>query len=811
MKKFCFLSLIVIITFGCNTKNKVKDATSYIPENATLIFSINNLESLKSNIQNNHFINLFANSKIQQRVKNKLQTLKYLKTNNSVLLCFNLDAKDSLQYTIITKQIPNLFLLDSLPNVSVATYNYNRYNINKAKINNTFSYHTFKDSMFIASSSKEILEKTLIQDNTHKNLKQILSTTNKNKAFSVYINNQKQKFIKSVFLNDSILFANLSSYTLLDTEINQDEIIFNGISKALDSSKSIINIFKNTVAQKNSMASITPSNTDGFISYTFNNFSTFNENLKQYKQIDSLNTNTSLFENCTEIGEIFQSNNQAVVLKTLDVIATQDALLNEQDIAENYREISIYNFSQPKLFNQHFSPLITLNNATYYANLDHFFVFANSMETMQNIIANYQNGNTYKDSSYYEELQEELTNEASILIVANSNTLKNNLEKNLNEDLNISLNDYKTTAIQYIFDTHFAHVNGVVKKSKKPVRENSVNELYNIQLEADLLNLPQLVTNPITKQKEIVVQDVNNNLYLISNTGKILWKKQLEAPILGEINEIDSYKNGKLQMAFATTNRVYIIDRNGNEVAPFPLKFNDKITQPLSVFDYDNNKKYRLLVTQEKNVLLYDAKGKRVKGFTFKSAESPIIQSPQHLRINTKDYLILKTENKLYILDRKGKNRVTPKKQFHYSNQKTYHYNDKFTTTTRTGELVFINTNGETSSNNINLDQNHEIVTTSKTLVALSGNKLTIKNKTIELDFGNYDAPKLFYLNNKIYVSVTDKQAHKVYLYDSNAKLLPNFPVYGNSAIALDNLNKDANLEFVTKGENNAILIYQIN
>jgi len=161
----------------------------------------------------------------------------------------------------------------------------------------------------------------------------------------------------------------------------------------------------------------------------------------------------------------------------------------------------------------------------------------------------------------------------------------------------IELDNYKASALQFVYDTNFAHINTVIKKNKTRVRENSVTELYNIKLDADLVNNPQLVTNHITKQKEIIVQDIKNNLYLISNRGKVLWKKQLQGPVLGEVQQIDMYKNGRLQLAFATPNRVYVLDRNGNNAAPFPLKFKDAITQPLSVFDYDNNKKYRLLVT----------------------------------------------------------------------------------------------------------------------------------------------------------------------------------------------------------------------
>ena len=96
-------------------------------------------------------------------------------------------------------------------------------------------------------------------------------------------------------------------------------------------------------------------------------------------------------------------------------------------------------------------------------------------------------------------------------------------------------------------------------------------------------------------------------------------------------------------------------------------------------------------------------------------------------------------------------------------------------------------------------------------MVAQYENKLRIKDRIIELDYGSYSKPKIFYINDKIYVTVTDLQAQKVYLFDSQAKLLPNFPVYGSSQIVLDKIDTDDNLEFITKGESNSILIYKIN
>ncbi len=218
-----------------------------------------------------------------------------------------------------------------------------------------------------------------------------------------------------------------------------------------------------------------------------------------------------------------------------------------------------------------------------------------------------------------------------------------------------------------------------------------------------------------------------------------------------------------------------------------------------------------LLVTQGKNILVYDKNAKPVNGFNFKAADDVIISQPKHFRISSKDYIVFKTQSKFYILDRTGNTRVTPKKTSTYSNQPIFLYNNTFTTTLLNGNLVSVNTNGSVSTQNLNLSEKHIFFASSKSLIAQSDNKLLIKNNDVELDFGNYTYPELFYIKDKIYVSITDLQTQKVYLYDSQGNLLTGFPVYGNSAIALDNIDKDSNLEFVTKGENNSILLYQLN
>jgi len=92
----------------------------------------------------------------------------------------------------------------------------------------------------------------------------------------------------------------------------------------------------------------------------------------------------------------------------------------------------------------------------------------------------------------------------------------------------------------------------------------------------------------------------------------LLWKKKLDGKIQGEIQQVDLFKNGFLQMIFSTEKTVWVLDRNGNVVPPFPLYYKNNIT-PVEVFDYDQNREYRFLFAENQTLHLLDRKGQPVK------------------------------------------------------------------------------------------------------------------------------------------------------------------------------------------------------
>jgi hypothetical protein len=816
LKKFipttCFLLSIVFITFltSCeNTNDKASSLLDFAPNDASIFINSNSFENLSLAIEHNTLLNETSNYEQLKMLEQRLQILKHLKIDSEFLICLSKTNGDSLNFTFITKAKKGLLSLDSISNSTSETFTSKRHTITKTTINGQTLFGRMIDSVFIGSNVLSIVENSRPKKTMDPDLESIYNTSSKEKSVSVILNLKNEQIKPSFFNDDTLNQQQFSNYMLLDVDISQDNLVCNGITKAIDSTKSWINVFKNTVPQKNAIGKIVPNDAEYMLSFTYNNFKTFNNNLQKFRKNDSLVSST-IFDNSVEIGLIQLNNQQAVVLNSIDATLTQEEL-GSQDIIDTFRDIPIYNYDKPDIFQNTFSPLIQVESTSKCAVLDDFFVFSDSTAFLKNIISNYQNKTTLSESNEFKNMMLDLSDASSIFIYNNASTLNSTLNTNFAEELNLKIDGYKASSIQFIYDTDFAHVNAAFKTYKSRGAANSVSEELDITLDAELLSAPQLFTNHTNNQKDIVVQDINNNLYLISNQGKIFWKKQLDGKVLGNIEQMDIYKNGRLQLVFATPHRVYVIDRNGKDVGPFPLRFNDDITRPLSLFDYDNNKNYRLLITQGKSLLMYDRNGNLVKGFNFKNENNIISSQPKHFRIGKNDYIVFSQGNGLKILDRTGRERINVKGNITFSGNGIYLYNDNFTTTNDKGILIQVNQKGQLSNSNLNLGGEHFITSTSKTLITLSENHLTIKSHPVELDYGEYTPPQIFYINDKIYVTTTDLQAKKIYLFDSLGKPIANFPVYGNSAIAMDNIDKDNNLEVITKGDDNSIIVYKIN
>ena len=809
MKKIWLVFFCLSLLLNCeNSKSKSLSPLSLVPDQTEILIKINSSEGLEHGLKNNLLANTLESYSKIKNFKSLLAPLYDINKNHS-LIALSKDSNDSLEISYIIPFSKEGITLDSIRSITIdSTYN-SQDGINKLLYNNQTFYSTIRDSILFASNKLEIVKNSKIENTINSEIETIYDTSNEDKMVSILLNHKSSFFAPKIFKDSTLNALKFSSYTMMDGDISQNGIVFNGITKANDSTNSLINIFKNTIPQENKAATILPLDTKGFKSLTFDNYDSIKNNLLRHHLIDTTITQDFNFQNILEICQANTKTEEAILIRLIDPETTLENLDNKISI-DTYRNVNIFSSESTPSFLIDFKFFLNSDASKYFISIDDFIVFSDDIDFLKSIISSAQNNSVLSETDSYKNLKLNLSDESSLLIYGDDSELNNVLNLNFTDDKKLDISKYKSSAIQYIYDTNFAHVTAVFETYKNKNNNNSVTEEFNIALDTDLLIQPQLVKNHTNNQMDIIVQDLNNNLYLISNQGKVYWKKQLEGKILGEINQIDTYKNGRLQLVFNTSKRLYVLDRNGKDVNKFPLKFSDKITQPVSVFDYDKKKNYRLMITQGKSVLMYDKNGGAVKGFKYKSANNLITSQPKHFRIGRKDYIVFTHGNKLEILDRVGVPRTKVNETISFSKNEIYLYNNNFTTSNTNGELIQVDTKGKVNHKNLNLNSNHKIATTSRTFVSLSDNKLTIKTKTIELDFGDYTAPKIFYINDKIYVTVTDLQSKKGFLFDSQAKPIANFPIYANSQLELNNIDKDNSLEVITKGDNNMIIVYEI-
>ncbi|EAR00626.1 hypothetical protein [Maribacter sp. HTCC2170] len=814
------IGLLTLIIIGCSQKqNKAYSLLDFVPKNASIIVKINNLDGFKSNLRNNDFISQLESFGIYESVLSDIKHLDLVNSETESLLAFSELGADNFEFTFVTTDSTSTFALDSTQNIKKERILLENHEVFKYNLDDNVFYGMSLNGKSTISSSQTIIDnliKYLGQTQTSTTLEKLYKTASPAKNASIFINLEKSTGLSKTFLKkeSEVIISNFSDWILADVNANQNHITFNGISVANDSTKNYLNLFRQTSPLSSITPAFAPKSTNAILSFTFDDYSFFAANQQVYLNQES--SKDSLLNTVEEVGIIYLDGGKSVLLNTYGSEKLSEYVTSIKKSETEYQGNQILELNNPNFLTIYLNPLITDFKANFCTIIENAFVFAETRKAIELIINTNKTGLTFEKTNVFASAKDVLAEESSILFISNSTGIEQFLNDDFSKDV---FNDFKdakldknTFAAQFVADQGFFHTNIAIQKTGRKSKINSIATLFTLELDTDLATNPQFVTNHRTNKKEIVVQDQDNNLYLISTNGKVLWKKQLESQIQGKIHQVDIYKNKRLQLAFATNNKFLIIDRNGKEVKPFTIKFDGGNLNELAVFDYENKKDYRFVVTQGDKVFMYNNKGAIVSGFKYTTTESPISKAPKHLALSGKDYLLFALENgSLKILNRVGNVRTRITEKIDFSQNEIYLYKNKFVLTDKKGVLHQINTNGKSNTTNLRLNEDHGIDATSKTFVYMNDNILSIKGKKVELDFGVYSQPKIFYIYDKIYVSVTDVQNQKIYLFDSQAKPISNFPVFGSSLIDLTDMENDRKLEVVAQDQKNSIIVYQLN
>ena len=327
-----------------------------------------------------------------------------------------------------------------------------------------------------------------------------------------------------------------------------------------------------------------------------------------------------------------------------------------------------------------------------------------------------------------------------------------------------------------------------------------------VVLPANLIYGPKAIKNFNDGTEDLVIQDQNHVLYVINSAGEQVFSQPLSGPILSEAFQIDYFKNGKLQLVLATSDRIYAIDRLGDPLPGFPKAIpGEKITH-LSVLDYDQTLDYRYFIATEiGNLWLFDKMGKDLENWNPLPLGEPTNGAPFHVRVPGKgDFMVvLGISGELHFFSRKGESRNGPPLQlpagigspliFKKTGTPTLH------TITTGGEVIEISFSGEilkkTQVQKTNRDDKFRELLDQKgnaTLLVLEQfNKIqlfdnqqvllmTLPLKRDQTWLGYFD----FGSSRKI-IAVTDQEQGLGYLYDLKGNLLISTPLQSEGEIQI--------------------------
>lgn len=688
---------------------------------------------------------------------------------------------------------------------------------------------------------------------------------------------QSNEFGESERINlkrDIMDIKTYASWSELDMSFYDNRIALNGISAADDSLNHFLSVLEGQQAVSCNADRLLPKSTSFYIGFSFSDRELFfnklesyfvhSENyyereekikkMEQYFRSDSREKLRSLVKDKviaavtsipsqTELGTLFIVSNQsrnesrqtfedllANYAKRKDIELS--SLINDYTSVDG-QTYQIYSFPYPSLPGIWLGGAFGFAKARYAVFYNETLVFASSEKGLENYLDDMDSGETLRTDADFESVRRSTESRANLNVYANVNKMYALRQNLFNAELNKGLEKneeifrkFNTISWQVVCENniYFNSVNlGYQQKPKKDVRAT-----WQCSLGAEVAIKPQIVISHTNKaEKEIIVQDENNQLYLIDAEGKILWSAPVSGKILGEIHQVDYYNNGKLQFLFNTSGKIYLIDRTGTNVANFPITLKSPATNGVNVFDYNNNNRYRYFVAcEDKKVYAYDHEGKIISGWIFGKTMGKVTNPIHHFRVSNKDYIVFSDDSKVYIQNRRGETRVNTSANFAPSANDiilNVQGMSKMIVSGKEGDVYYLFFDGKYAqkqtddysprhgftADDINGDGKPEFIFADE-------NRLAVYNESGDRLFDEkFDndilGPNLYsFTATKQLIGVTDANENEIYLFETSGKQYDGFPLPGNSEFSIGKLKNGGPLCLVVGDEDGDLLCYEL-
>ncbi|HAN18875.1 MAG: hypothetical protein A2X13_07750 [Bacteroidetes bacterium GWC2_33_15] len=771
--------------------------------------------------------------------------------------------------------------------------NYNNTEIFSVNVKNRANkklHFSFYRGILIASSSPVLVESALKQADAGESLAndpgftRVSKTAGKNVDAALYINFHHLPQAVSLALNREYMqqvlnFTNFGNWAELDLSIKKDAILLNGFTFSNEVLNNYLNIFLKQDAIDHQMNKILPSNTSVFASFGISNNELYLKSYKKYlEKSGKINSyrfvidkyinhyaidlekeffniidqeigiafteieDTNLYENSfivmrVKAKSLAQNSVESMLTRISEVDNVKKANYIQKLKIDKETVYTIYSFPVKNIFETFFGSIFSGIENKYCTFIDNYIVFSDSKNALSKFVHANILKKTLDTDVKFGRFSEYLSSKSNFYFYANmfrsplfiSNYLNDSLQLGLNKNIE-SFKKFQAFAIQFSKSNNMIYNNLFLKYI--PDSKAEAITVWESHLDTVIDFKPCLVTNHYSKENEVFVQDVNNKIYLINKVGRILWRIQLNEKINSNIYQVDFYKNGKLQLLFSTESQIHLIDRNGNYVERYPVKLRSKATAGLSIFDYEKNLDYRLFIPcTNKNIYAYDIRGNLVNGWAFEQSDNLISTPPEHFKVNTNDYIVFADKFRMYILNRRGEERLRIKNQFMKSKNNKFFLDtgtekERLITTDTSGTIKLIYFNGSVEEKQIRkFSSNHFFdfqdidADGLKDYIFLDNKSLEIYNqegKTIfTYNFSNpiTDPPLYYYFSyDDRKIGIVSRDTNEIFLINNDGTIYNGFPLNGSTLFTIGFLgNSGSQFNLVVGSKSNFLYNYSVN
>ncbi len=355
---------------------------------------------------------------------------------------------------------------------------------------------------------------------------------------------------------------------------------------------------------------------------------------------------------------------------------------------------------------------------TYYTSVQDYMLFTDDVATMRTLLDDISAGRIWSKTVAMAPVLEEIQQEDNFGLFVNTANAWNLLVRSMNpaNRNNLLANSFIIKKFTYLsfqfsaaedqFYTSLILRHQEESGVKTVLAEQGLWQIEQFKLPSKLVSKPFMTQHAIDKSSELVVQDSAFVLHAISaERGRQNWTDSVGAPVVGPVRQFPYGPDKRLAYFFATPTRIHCLDRNGRTLENFPFNLGDTIRlQRLTVFDYDKNADYRLVVDDALgNVFILDMDGNLQPGWEPLRLDSRLAAAPQHFKVNGRNVLLMVLENGfIYAFDPRGQalpgfpiNLNTKMTSEVFGRIGVSYRRSSFTAVTASGEVITFDLTGE--------------------------------------------------------------------------------------------------------------------